>query len=398
MPVPRLRTEGIDISRGLLGAEQIRASRAQRETEGLQQQLLRKQLEPEPTREEQLEYETDLLTYARDSAAGLTGADEYPAYYQNLQRFGFNMQLVPRPANIQTPEDFEAWRGAAVRDADAYLKEQAELRKPEPEVAPPTFGQPKPGVDEEGKPLFFTTDKAGNVKVISGVKPQPAKGMRIYDREGNLLVDTSGRELAKPTVTKLEKTIVESKETVARTEAMLEKFEPEFLTIGGKLKSEFYNLKDKIKGDLPPDEAEYIGRFAEFTQESTAGINQYIQQMTGAAVSAQEAVRLRKAMPDPGDSVLSGDGPKKFISKAKNVIRSLKLAEARAKILREKGFDVNPENIAQREQEYPYKRVVKMLETRADEIGLELEADNPGMPLGEIDRMVTERLKALYGF
>jgi len=35
-----------------------------------------------------------------------------------------------------------------------------------------SYGTPQQGVDEQGNPVFFQTDKAGNVHVVSGVKPE----------------------------------------------------------------------------------------------------------------------------------------------------------------------------------------------------------------------------------
>jgi len=56
------------------------------------------------------------------------------------------------------------------------------------------YGPVKQGLDETGKAIFFRVSKtdSSNIQIVKGVAPEPKKGMKIYDREGNLMVDTTG--------------------------------------------------------------------------------------------------------------------------------------------------------------------------------------------------------------
>ena len=243
-----------------------------------------------------------------------------------------------------------------------------------------------------------------------------SSGMDIEIGEGTTRIRTGvpqgGGDMTRKTKGMFEQKITDFREQRIRAEDILAQFDPAFVTIPGKLKGVKLNVMDKLGMDLSPEDAEFLDNISTFTQDAIENINLYIKAITGAQMSEAEAKRLRKAMADVGDGVLSGDGPRKFVAKAKNTIRKAKLSEARYVLLREKGFEYETgegaapgsarkiegeRNKERMEARFGYKRVEQMLRNRADEIGAQMEMSNPDMTTEEIKAEVKKQMRERYG-
>ena len=67
-------------------------------------------------------------------------------------------------------------------------------------------------------------------------------------------------------------------------------------------------------------------------------VNQYIKDITGAQMSEFEAKRLRKAIPDPGDTLLGGDDPIAYQAKMASALNEFAKAKARYEFYLQKGL------------------------------------------------------------
>ena len=67
-------------------------------------------------------------------------------------------------------------------------------------------------------------------------------------------------------------------------------------------------------------------------------MNQYIKDITGAQMSEFEAKRLRKAIPDPGDTLLGGDDPIAYQAKMASALDEFAKAKARYEYYLQKGL------------------------------------------------------------
>lgn len=204
-----------------------------------------------------------------------------------------------------------------------------------------TWGQPKAGLDESGNPVYFRTDKEGNTKLVEGYKPVPKKGMKIYGENGNVIAEIggSGGDMQRKTKSVLESDVLANDKLIVRLENVLDGFDREFLTYQGKLKAAGLKIADKANVDLSKENKKFLEDYTTFTQDSIENINRYIKEITGAQMSEAEANRLRKAVADAGDGVLSGDSPSTFLAKANNAIKKAKIAKHRALMLREQGLE-----------------------------------------------------------
>jgi len=60
------------------------------------------------------------------------------------------------------------------------------------------WSAPKNGTDDDGRPVVYQVSKNGKVRILKGVQPTPQKGMKVYDSNGNLILDTGGGEKTLP--------------------------------------------------------------------------------------------------------------------------------------------------------------------------------------------------------
>lgn len=226
------------------------------------------------------------------------------------------------------------------------------------------------------------------------------KGIEIsYDADGKPVINIggSGKGMEKKTRGNLEADVIEMDSQLVKAERIIDQFEPEYLTIGGKAKGAYLNIKDKVFGELTADESKYVTDISTFRQNALESINAYIKSVTGAAMSNAEAERIRQAVADAGDGILAGDGPTKFLSKLKETIKKGKLAKARSILMLEKGITVGKDNVADIESKYNYKDVQNMLNIKANELGTAFELKYPSKSEADIRKMVKDEIKKGYG-
>jgi hypothetical protein len=100
-------------------------------------------------------------------------------------------------------------------------------------------------------------------------------------------------------------------------------------------------LGEKLGREPNPEERQNLEQFARFKQDSVRQLNQYINEITGAAIGqGEEAERLKSGVPNPGEGLFGGDSPTVFLSKLNNTVRDLRLAEARLQYIKTKGFNL----------------------------------------------------------
>ncbi len=202
----------------------------------------------------------------------------------------------------------------------------------------PANKTPVAAVGPGGETGFFREDAEG-FEPIPGAQPIPS-GLDVeITPEGGVRITTGTKsKLQKPTQARLEKSILDSQEGIARLQGIQVSFDPKFLTFGGKFENFKLSTLEKIDPEsLSPDEAKFLTDYSTFTANAIDNINRYIKEITGAQMSEPEAVRIRKGVPDP-----ESDGPTVFKAKMEANIRQLFLARARAIHVRNQGLDKEP--------------------------------------------------------
>jgi len=199
--------------------------------------------------------------------------------------------------------------------------------KPAPPPKTPTM---KPVYNAEAGETRYQAVGSGNVE--GGLIP-PKSGMSITTNpDGTTSIQMGGDDgnMQKGTRAKLEKSLIDSRGTLAELQMVKNKFKPEFQTIGHKLGIKALEWSEKMGNDLTPEQQGSVAEYETFFRDSISGINNYIRSITGAQLSQHEADRIMGGMPNPGDSIFNGNSPTQFKAKLDSAMKMLRQATARA--------------------------------------------------------------------
>lgn len=228
------------------------------------------------------------------------------------------------------------------------------------------WSAPKAGISD-GKNVFFQTTDQGEVRIVGGgIQPEPKKGMKIYDRDGNLLVDMSGGgttgEMTPKTKGTIEEKLLGGKEQLARMQSISSEFKPEYQEIGFRLQNTWTSIKAKFGQNVSSEDSQKLIEFKKFQRKAIENINLYIKELTGAQMSEKEAGRLRLAQPDPGESWWQGDDPITFKSDMDDILKATRAAVARYEYYRTKGLsDTQIKSIVKDNTAIPLKTLMEKM-------------------------------------
>lgn len=114
----------------------------------------------------------------------------------------------------------------------------------------------------------------------------------------------------------------------------LSQLDPEYLTIPFQAKMAVSAGKERMSLPLNEEEKTTLSNYTQFKQTSMRALNQYINDITGAAIgSGEEAARIRAGIPDP-----EKDSPTQFQAKLQNTIALGKQFEARLGYVKKNGL------------------------------------------------------------
>ena len=139
-----------------------------------------------------------------------------------------------------------------------------------------------------------------------------------------------GAELSKPTQNKVEEKALTSSEGLARLNSIQKSFRPEFMEIGTRFNQAWNAKLEKLGQPLSPEDQKSLTEYTTFSRNALSNLNDYIKEITGAALSEMEAKRIMAAAPNPGQGIFDGDSPTQFKAKMDAAINELTLANARS--------------------------------------------------------------------
>jgi len=197
-------------------------------------------------------------------------------------------------------------------------------------------------VSDPSTPIFVKkgeeglTDQSGNPLYVPYQKPEYKQNFAITQNSDGTFKVTSLWEdpskesgvsdniVEKKVVQDFQTKLSQSLEQGDKLFGLYEKFDPSYLTYGGKLSAYALSLKDKLNaGSLSLEEAQFLKDYSAFTQDAAEGLNKYIKDITGAQMSEAEAQRLKQGYPNLDDS------PTQFESKLNNLTLNNTLSIAR---------------------------------------------------------------------
>lgn len=252
-----------------------------------------------------------------------TGIARGIGMYQAKDLPGLNELLVGIGEEpIQSLDEFPAI-AALYGDSLGKLKEVMAINAP-----------PQPGNDYE---RYAAREQAAGRQPLDEFayaqkKRAPEKSRAVFDAEGNPVYfegdPNQFQEFGTKASNDIEGRILNSGAMLNRLNDTRALFKPEYLEFGTRVGAEWGRLKDKM-GTATAEEQALVGEFSRFKSEAFNNLNTTLKELSGAAVTPQEAERLNEQLPNAGTGIFDGDSPVEFQAKLEQAIKQQKLAVAR---------------------------------------------------------------------
>lgn len=148
--------------------------------------------------------------------------------------------------------------------------------------------------------------------------------------------------LSKSGMGKVDDALLSSGSRVITLNRIAQGFDPRYLQTKFRIGMAVRSGGEKLGRPLSGPEQEDLTAYTQFRQDSVRQLNQYINEITGAAIGqGEEADRLKAGVPNPGSGLFDGDGPTEFAAKLQNTLKDLKMVEARLHYIKTKGLKLN---------------------------------------------------------
>jgi hypothetical protein len=202
-----------------------------------------------------------------------------------------------------------------------------------------------------------------------------------------------------PAKNTIEEKAINAAEQLSRLSSIEAEFDPKYLTAQSQLGTWWNGVKAKFNADsLNDDERDELIKATNFRAKSLNNVNNYIKEITGAAMAVSEADRILKTQPNPGLGILNGvwdgDDPVSFKAKLDGNIKQTKMALARAAYMQKKGIWKGAEAAA---SAIPLQRMEGIINDRANAIKQDILSRNPKLKGADLAPVVRRQLAEEFG-
>lgn len=188
----------------------------------------------------------------------------------------------------------------------------------------------------------------------------------------------------KKTATDLQSMLINNGERRMRYNQIEATFDPKYLNVPYRAGQAWSSIKEKFV-DLSEEDKQNLKEFSQFRQNAVNNLNRTIKEITGAAMGVEEAKRITAGLPNPGTGLTDGDSPTQFKAKLDQSIYQLKLVEARAKYMLQKGLTF---------ADVPLEKMPSIINERGKQIATQYKL-NPSKPR-DLD-LIKKQLSAEFG-
>lgn len=260
-------------------------------------------------------------------------------------RVGLNQQALATLRGQLPPKEY--------RDLVGGLKEELEIMQPKTEFL--TVGNTVYAKDPTAKNglrmvinntgrltgeyanlanLFYKTDDPTQLskEAVDNIVAQ-------VNRKAMLEGGGGGETLGKSGMGKVDEALLSSGSRLITLNRIAEGYDPRFLETKFKGSMALRSVGEKLGRPLSQTEQGELRNYTQFRQDAVRQLNQYINEVTGAAIGqGEEAERLKAGVPNPGSGLFDGDGPTEFSAKLQNTLKDLKMVEARLHYIKRNGL------------------------------------------------------------
>lgn len=195
-------------------------------------------------------------------------------------------------------------------------------------------------------------------------------------------------ELGRAGMTKVDEGLLDATARKSRLTNIQKGFRPEFLETPTRLGIAWDTFKERLGGNLNTKDKKIMTDFYVFKKDSLNEVSQYIKEITGSAMSIQEADRIRSILPDAGDSWYSGDSPTQFKAGLERAIRDIKTAEARLVYIKRNGISM---------ESVPLERMPEIMNQRGAELEKIVMQKYPNISPEDMRNTVKRQLAQEFG-
>ena len=221
-------------------------------------------------------------------------------------------------------------------------------------------------------------------RVIAGT--QSAGGVNVNVNPNNPI------PLGKTAATKVDEGLLDTSKGIMTLSAIEAQFKPEYQNIAPRISAEWSAIKDKLGVGIDQKDKAFLTEFSAYKRNAINAMNQYIKEITGAAMSEMEAVRILSGMPKVGAGIFDGDSPTEFKAKMDDAMKQTKVALARYEYIKRNGIKLTDDN---GDPTVPLSRMPQIMNDR----GNELEANflKMRMPPDQVKKRVSAMLAKEFG-
>jgi hypothetical protein len=247
-----------------------------------------------------------------------------------------------------------------------------------------------------GEPLEQVFDPAtGKVTYqprsqAAGQQVPPKQGITIGP-DGTVQIGGSGMSLGNKARGEVETQLVNLSGKMERLGQIQDSFDPRYLQVQERVGQAWNGIKDKL-GQLGPEDQAALADFTGWKQAAFNDLNLTLKEMSGAAVTEQEAVRQLMVLPNPGESISDGDSPAVFQRKLNNAIGFTKKAYARLAYIRKNGLESGENFAGIKLDDMP-----KLADKRGKELEQQIKEQDPGLPPEMVQQLVMQMLAQEFG-
>lgn len=252
-------------------------------------------------------------------------------------------------------------------------------------TSPRAPGRPMPVLGDDGQVRYVPADQA------VGMTPPPRNGVTVSP-DGTVQIGGAATPLGKRAQGELETSLIDLGQRRDRIDQIVASFDPRYLQIGERLGQAVSTWADKF-GQLDAAGQQSLADFTNFKQTSFNELTQTLKEMSGAAVTPQEAERQLLVLPNPGKGIFDGDSPVQFKAKMEGAAMFVRRAQARLNYIRTRGLDAGDDFAGIKLDDIP-----RMADARGREIESGLRKTQPGLTDAVYSQMAQQQVMREFGF
>lgn len=223
--------------------------------------------------------------------------------------------------------------------------------------------------------------------------------------------ETGGSGLGRQAENQVQKGMIDASNALVRLSDISKKFNEgarDYLTAQGKAKLAAIDIKLKTNVSTTEEEKKYVEDATSFITASFNNLNRTLNELSGAAITAQEAVRLKQNLPDPGEKgftkLLAGDNVVEFETKLKDSIKMQQMAIARFNYINNNGMTIGKNNKGEitgffddNGNKISLDDIPVIMKKRASEIAEEIKTNNQNIGQVELGPIIKQAIAAEFG-